>query len=109
MDKTERSYEDRACEVSQRSGEHRQTKEPEAETNVTLKTEAKRKFQRGMNAGERAKRLQTMHEVLLDSVSATPRTRSVSAERIKQKWTTLTSNPLHTHSEKKRNLFPCFP
>ena len=48
--------------------------------NVILKTEAKHKFQRGMSAGERAKRLQTRHEVLLDSVSATPRTRSVSAE-----------------------------
>ena len=42
--------------------------------NVTLKTEAKHKFQSGMGAGERAKRLQTKHKVLLDSISTTPRT-----------------------------------
>ena len=42
--------------------------------NVTLKTEAKHKFQRGMSAGESAKRLQTKHKVLLDSISTTPRT-----------------------------------
>ena len=42
--------------------------------NVILKTEAKHKFQRGMSAGERAKRLQTKHKVLLDSISTTPRT-----------------------------------
>ena len=42
--------------------------------NVTLKTEAKHKFQSGMSAGESAKRLQTKHKVLLDSISTTPRT-----------------------------------
>ena len=83
-------------------------KSRQPQRNATLKAEAKRKFQRGMKSRRRAKRLQTKHEVLLDSVSATPRTRSVSAERIKQKWTTLTSNPLHTRSEKKGIYFRVF-
>ena len=65
--KTERSYEDRACEVSQRSGEHRQTQRAGAgtERNATLKTVG---FKVEWSVGERAKRLQTKHKVLLDSV-----------------------------------------
>ena len=55
-------------------------KEPETERNATLKAGAKRKFQSGMSVGDRARRLQTKHKVLLDSVSSSPRTRSVSVK-----------------------------
>ena len=55
-------------------------KEPATERNATLKAGAKRKFQSGMSVGERARRLQTKHKVLLDSAKATPRVYSVSAK-----------------------------
>ena len=40
-------------------------KEPEAETECNLED---RRFQSGMSVGDRARRLQTKHKVLLDSV-----------------------------------------
>ena len=48
--------------------------------NVTLKPKRSEGFKEEWSAGERAKRLQTRHKVLLDSVSSSPRTRSVSAK-----------------------------
>ncbi len=48
--------------------------------NVTLKPKRSEGFKEEWSAGERAKRLQTDHKVLLDSVSSSPRTRSVSAK-----------------------------
>ena len=81
-------------------------KEPEAETECNLEVGEQRRFQRGMESRRRAKRLPTMHKVMLDSVSTSPRRRSVSAKpkRITRSGDNnksgplVTSNPLDTHS-----------